>query len=177
MPRARRRPWAGLAALLVSLGLALSARAQIPSPLGSPLSFYSIGPCRIFDTRTGAQGGTLVTNTPEPPPPATPTASSVSRALKIRGQCQIPAEAQALTYNLTLVGQPYAGHLTLYSGNVVPNASSLNFVANQTTANGGVVQLGDTTQDRDLVAKLVLGSAPIGSRADIILDATGYFAQ
>ena len=171
IPHARR--WAGLA-VLASLGAPLLAQAQIPSPEDN-LSFYAVTPCRLFDTRTGAQGGPLDTNTPEPPPPAPPTASSVTRTYAIRGQCGIPPEAQAVTFNLTIVAQPFAGHLTLYSGATVPTASSLNFIANQTTSNGGVVMLG-VPPAKDLNAKLFLGGAPLGSRANIILDVTGYFA-
>jgi hypothetical protein len=160
---------------LVLVALALAAWPTGHARASGPMAFYAVEPCRVFDTRTGAQGGALVTNTLEPPPPAPPVASSVVRLFQVRGICSIPAEAAVVVYNLTIVAQPFPGHVTLYaSGTNTPVASSLNFSANQTVANGGVAILGSA--NLDLAAKLVLGSAPLGSQAHLILDVTGYFA-
>jgi hypothetical protein len=171
--RARSRGWIGMAPLALTLMATEVAEAQSAGML-----FHPVEPCRIFDTRTGAQGGALTTDTLEPPPPAAPALSSVVREFQVRGfaNCNIPVEAEAITYNLTIVAQPFTGHLTLYPSNLAtPSTSSLNFPASLTIANGGVVTL-NTGAALDLKAKLALGSAPLGSRANIILDVTGYFA-
>jgi hypothetical protein len=163
--KARSRHWMSLVALSAGLGLAGVAAAQDPIP--TPLAFYPIEPCRIFDTRTGAQGGSLVIDTLQPLP-------SVTRLYNVRDFCRIPPQAQALAYNLTIVRQGYAGHVVLYPSDVqMPSTSSLNFAASQVVANGGIVGLNLAPQ---MAVTLVMGGAPLGATADLIFDVTGYFA-
>jgi len=171
-PRLRR--WVVPAAIAGALAAADDVRAQ---PVG-PLFFHPVEPCRLLDTRTSSGGPALTTDTPEPPPPAPPMASSVVRPIQVRGfgTCAIAAEAAAVVYNLTVVAQPFTGHLTLYPSDVaVPVTSSLNFPPSTTIANGGIVRL-NTSAMQDLKVRLFLGGAPVGSQAHIVIDVTGYFA-
>jgi hypothetical protein len=169
VPRVFHRAWSVLAVVVGTLLAAPSAHSQA----AGPFLFHPIEPCRVFDTRTGAQGGALVTDTP-----AGAGLSSVTRLFQVRnlpGTCQIPDHAEAITYNVTGVSQPYLGHLALYPSSVsAPTTSSLNFPGNMTVANGGIVRLNRGAQ-QDLAARLVL-MGPVGSSMNLVLDVTGYFA-
>jgi len=126
----------------------------------SGLSFYTLVPCRVIDTRAaiGALGG----------PALQP--SSV-RDFSLTGSCGIPAGAKALSVNVTVVPGAPQGYLRLYPGDlaVVPFVSTINWFAGHTRANNAIVAVaGD-------------GSGTIAVRADstgsvhFILDVNGYF--
>jgi hypothetical protein len=165
---ARSRRWMSSAPLALIVIAAGTAAAQDPSP--EPLSFYPVEPCRVFDTRHGDQGGGLVT-----------TNGTAVRSFQVRGtvpgsNCNIPATARAIIFNVVVVAQPYAGHLTLYPSNVpTPPTSTLNFPPNLTVANGGVVKI-NTAATLDLTAMVALGGSPSGAVVQLVLDITGYFA-
>src|SRR5687768_9256752 len=110
--------WAGLA--LVFVAVAVTAVAQedgpvpnwkapatwtAPSDLTSPLQLVGITPCRVVDTRgngfTGAWGPPLLS-------------AGVPRNIPIAGRCGIPADAPAVSANLTVVRTQGAGHLSVY---------------------------------------------------------------
>ena len=128
------------------------------SSVGPSVSFYSVTPCRLVDTRgaDGPLGGpALVANT--------------NRDFVVVGHCDIPSTAKALSVNLTATGQTAQGHLRLYAGGTIPpNTSSLNYIAGQTRANNAIVTLG--TQG-DVGVRCVQGS---GS-AHVVIDVNGYF--
>src|SRR6185295_12289607 len=72
-------------------------------PPPSTLGFYTLPPCRLLDTRaaSGPQGGPAL-------PPAAP------RVVVATGHCGIPADAKALSVNLTAVEAAQAGYLRLF---------------------------------------------------------------
>ncbi len=139
------------------LQLGTSANAH-----GAGVSFYSVTPCRILDTRSeaGPFGG------PE-------MASGVTRNVHLSGQCGIPPEATAVIANLTAVSPTSNGHLTAYpGGGVLPNASTINFGPGQTRTNNAIIPLAlDGTGTVDVRSFLF----PTGS-VHLVLDVTGYFA-
>ena len=116
--------WAALgAALAVAVGSGTFALVTADS--GTPSSFVPITPCRLIDTRATSPVG----------PRSTPILAGESLTVQVtgsNGQCVIPASATAIVINVTAVGPTAAGYISLYPADVgLPNASNLNFTANQ----------------------------------------------
>ncbi|HBL31487.1 MAG TPA: hypothetical protein DD490_32085 [Acidobacteria bacterium] len=123
-----------------------------------PLDFYTLGPCRLLDTRAGfsATGG-----------PALP--ATVPRVLATGGLCGLPAGAKALAVNLTVVGPPGAGYVRLFPGDGEPTATaSITFAAGQILSNNAVVPLASSGS-----GTLALQSSTAG--VHVVLDVMGYF--
>ena len=121
------------------------------------LSFYTLTPCRLADTRnaSGPLGG----------PALQPGAI---RPFTLTGICGVPATAKALSLNVTVTQPSAAGFLTLYpGGQPTPPTSSINFSQGQTRANNAVLPLGDGTG--------ILQIYSAGGSVHVILDVNGYF--
>jgi len=119
-----------------------------------PLDYFTLTPCRLFDSR---QSGPAL-------------ASGVNRKIAARGACGISAAAQALTVNVTVTGPTGEGYLTAYPGaGVFPESSTINFTAGTTRANNAVVLL---NADGTLALyPFVNGPGTV----HVIVDVTGYF--
>lgn len=139
--------------------LALERKPEPSLPPAGATRFFTLTPCRVFDTRgpAGPYGG-----------PALPAASS--RSFVLRGRCGIPAGAVAVAGNVTVAQPAAVGNLRVYpGGTAAPLASALNYRAGQTRANNLVARVGlggDVTVHCDQAAGAV----------QVILDVTGYFA-
>jgi glucose/arabinose dehydrogenase len=122
---------------------------QTPTPA---LSYFTVTPCRVLDTRSGS-----------------PLTSDVPRTVVIAGSCGIPAGAQAVAANLTVVGPSAAGFLILYpTGQPVPLASVLNFNLGQVRSNNAVLPLSGGQLD-------ARAGLPGGGQVHLVLDVVGYF--
>ncbi len=122
--------------------------------------YYPVNPCRIYDSRTDG--------------PATPLTGQElpGRQITVKTNCNIPSDATALSYNITVVRPASRGFLTLYpEGSSLPEVSALNFQANDVKGNGGVVPLGTSAPDLNVY----IATTPAGETSHIVLDATGYF--
>ncbi len=129
--------------------------------VGGPnaLPFISLFPCRLVDTRApvfpAPLGGGFL-------PPAT------VRSYTLAGVCNVPANAQAISLNATVVNPTGPGFLTLYpEGGAFPPVSTLNFLGHDVIVNAAVVPLSATGG-----ISVVLGV----SGGDVILDTNGYYA-
>jgi len=116
-----------------------------------PSVYTALTPQRIADTRTNGttlgQGGSLV--------------------LAIGG-IYVPANATAVSLNVTAVDQSTAGFFTVYpTGGAAPTASNLNWLPGETIPNLVVVAL---SAGGDVTIFNGLGSA------DAVVDLEGYFA-
>jgi hypothetical protein len=155
-----RSRWAGIgAAVAVSLGaggLGWIAHAA-DSP---PSSFVAITPCRLFDTRPDSNVGDRST-------PLHAGEEFVRQVTGANGNCNIPAGADAIAYNLT-VPTSINGFLTLFPADAArPTSSAINPVGGESVkANGGIVGLSATG-----AIKVFTQSGPL----DALLDITGYF--
>lgn len=119
----------------------------------SGTDFYTVTPCRVFDTRSGP-----------------PLISGVARTFNIASFCGVPGNARSISVNVTVVRSTAPGYIVLYPGDgTVPLASTINFGAAQVRANNAVLQLG---QNGTLGALSVLAG---GGQVDLILDVNGYF--
>ena len=83
---------------------------------------------------------------------------------------QVPAEAVAVTGNLTVTAQTAPGYFALTPvATASPKSSTLNFPTGDTRANGVTVQLGPGGQLG------IVYIAHAGAGAQAIFDVTGYF--
>lgn len=145
--------------ILAAVGILTASAAQAVGPL----SFYSVTPCRIVDTRNPANaqgtGG-----------PAMP--GSTYRNFPITGYCFVPSTAKAAVLNVTVVQPTFTGHLSLWPYNTPqPFVSTLNYVGGDLAiANGAIVPL---TSDANFNITVFAG-IPTG-QLDLIIDITGYF--
>ena len=122
-------------------------------------TYHAMDPVRFLDSRPGIGIGL-----------SGRFASSVPRMLSVAGTRGVPADAVAITGNLTVVHQTKAGYVSVTkTSNVNPATSTINFPAGDTRANGVSVPL-NATGDLWIVYK-----AAAGSTTDIILDVTGYY--
>lgn len=122
-------------------------------------SFYTVPPCRILDTRNpaGPYGGPSLT-------------SGVQRLFSVPGICGIPASAEAVAVNVTVIGATESGYLTFYpGGQAVPAVSTINFPPAIGLANSAVLPVS---------AEGVLGVRPFVEgvgQVHLIVDVAGYF--
>ena len=130
----------------------------LPPPVAT--RFYSLPPCRVFDTRNSSG-----------PDAASPSLSAgPPRIFETAGRCGIPSTARSLSINVAVVSPTAPGYLSLYPGNLAPpRTSTINFRSGQTKANNAVLVLATDGTGR---IGVVNGSA--GS-LDFILDVNGYF--
>jgi hypothetical protein len=154
-PRSRRVALLALA-LVLAAGVLVPAGAQAQLPT-TPLPFVGVTPCRLVDTRGNGFTG------PFGPPSL---AAGVPRDLPLVGQCGVPAEALAVSLNVTATNTLGAGFFLLHpAGGATPLVSTLNYLAAETVANAALVPLGPG-------GLTVIAGV---SGADLILDVNGYF--
>jgi hypothetical protein len=132
--------------------------ASLTIPVERTLSFHTLSPCRLVDTRgaVGSRGGPAL-------------AAGVARTFPVSGACGVPAAAWAVSLNVTVTQPAVAGNVRLFPGGTpTPQSSSLNYAAGATRANNAIAALGSAA---DLTA---LASQASGS-VHLILDVNGYF--
>ena len=125
----------------------------------SGATYFALTPTRILDSRDGTGGL------------SGPFSSHVARTFQVTGHGGVPANATAVTGNLTVTGQTSLGFLFIGPiGANNPTSSNLNFPMNDDRANAVTVALSGT-------GKLsITYAAPILLRtAHVIFDVTGYF--
>ena len=119
--------------------------------------FHPIAPCRIVDTRNanGPLGGPAM-------------AAGGTRVFPIAGNCGIPADAAAVSLNVSVTGSASAGSVTLYPGTgTAPGTTTVSFRAGRIQANNSIMGL--------VAGQLsVLASQPTGI-VHVIIDVNGYF--
>jgi hypothetical protein len=121
-------------------------------------TFRTITPVRLLDTRTNNPSGAKKLSTGTP------------MTFKVAGRGGIPADAIAVSGNLTVTGATASGYVSL--GPIVgstPQTSTINLPKGDTRATGVIVPL-DRTGRLEATYK---GAS--GSTTHLIFDATGYF--
>ncbi|MGE0138046.1 MAG: hypothetical protein AB7L17_21260 [Ilumatobacteraceae bacterium] len=156
-----RSRWAAFgAAVAVSLGaggIGWIAHAANTAPS----TFVGITPCRLFDTRPAPD------NVGDRNTPLAAGEELTRQVTGTNGNCNIPANATAIAYNLT-VPTSISGYLTIFPADATrPTSSNINPVAGESVkANGGIVGLSSTG-----AIKVYTLTGPVNA----ILDITGYF--
>jgi hypothetical protein len=143
---------------------ALAAGRQSLGAGPTVMPFVAVAPCRVADTRSGSGFAG-----PYGPPSI---AASDFRTLTITGQCGIPADAQAVSFNFTVWGTASYGNLTVYpAGGVLPTVSTLNWPPGTLAlANAGVVRLGTGGSAGQITVVNQSTSA-----IDVFIDVNGYY--
>jgi hypothetical protein len=148
-------------AILFAAGIALAALAP-SAEAGGPFQYYAITPCRAVDTRSGYGGivGSGVAN---------------ERQFQIKTVCGVPADALAVSMNVTAVAPSGDGYYEFWPVGGTPQTSTLNFNAGEPAlANGAIFPLGPGSPD--LVMFYGSYVTPSDSATGhVILDVTGYF--
>jgi PKD repeat protein len=125
-------------------------------------TYRAITPFRIVDTRSGL-------GIPDSLVSGTPATFDVDGQ---GGAGGVPADATAVTGNLTVVGQTAAGFVTLSpDADATPGTSTINFPTSDVRANGITIPL---NADGSLSA---VYKATAGKKTDIAIDITGYFTE
>ena len=107
----------------------------------------------------------IASNTADTPPTADFQAGKSTPAPL---RANVPADAVALSYNITVTQGTASGDLRVYrTGITPPLVSTINYRAGQTLANNGVVVLG-------AAGDFVIQSDSAGS-VQVIIDVNGYF--
>jgi hypothetical protein len=165
---------ARLLAVLLGAALGSLAPAVAGAQTRGPYDTFTVPPCRVLDTRFTAAG---------------PLNGNQTRNIAVAGvltgysqggaaDCGVPEGiARGVYINVVAVTAQGESWLTIFpyaAGAVIPNASSLNFQAGQTVANGILVPICvGTTQQCPFDLILAMGF-PAG--AHIVIDVTGYLA-
>jgi hypothetical protein len=123
-------------------------------PAGAPgAGFFTLTPCRAVDTR--AAGGAI--------------AAGADRTFFLAGTCGIPADATALSVNVTVTQPTATGDLRVFAaGTSPPSTSVINFRSGQTRANNAIVQVSTSG------GVTVLNDQSSGT-VQVIVDVNGYF--
>ena len=127
-------------------------------------SFEAPESARLLETRTGSGLGTVdgLSNGL-----GRLGATSVTEIV-VAGRAGVPADAAAAAVNLTIVDPAAAGYATMFPcDDGRPNVSTINFVANETVANGSIVKLS--------AQGTVCLFTTVGTHA--LLDVTGSFTH
>ena len=124
------------------------------------LLFYPLTPGRVMDTRAGVVLSGL----------SGPFNANGPRRLDVAGHWGAPSSAEAVTGNLTVVGQSAAGYVSAtLNAETSPTTSVLNFPLGDIRANGVTLPLnaGGRTW--------FVYKAGAGKSTHLILDLSGYF--
>jgi hypothetical protein len=130
------------------------ARSRGTATLRDP-GFYAVTPCRVLDTRSGANGPAL--------------SGGDTRTIVVGGACGVPAGASAASLNVTVVSATTAGDLRLFpAGVALPLVSTINYAGGQTRANNAITALSSA-------GLLSVACAQATGTVDLIVDVNGYF--
>lgn len=147
----------------VSLQIQNGTEPATSSPLSLTLAaasahdFYSVTPCRIYDSRLTS----------------TPLLSGVARTVQVTGLCGIPAEARAVAANVSVIAPTGTGYGILYPGNYPqPATSTINFVAGLFRSNHAILPLA-TNGAGTLTSWLTI--AGVNGSAHLAIDVSGYY--
>jgi PKD domain len=100
--------------------------------------YTAVGPCRVFDTRTGTGACTG-----SPVVAKAPVAAGKTLSVKVTGVAGVPTTATAVVLNVTAVNATAATFVTVYpAGGSLPLASNLNVSSSAPTPNLVVVPVG-----------------------------------
>lgn len=139
-------------------GEALSLPTLVTLVPSSDLSFFTVAPCRVYDSRS--------TSAPLPDGPA-------GRLVQLTGACGVPPSARAVVGNLTVVSPTGAGLLSARPGNYPTlTASNVAFGAGQTRAGFATLPLASDGTGTVAFSATVSGAGSL----HFVLDVSGYFA-
>jgi len=123
-----------------------------------PTTYFPLTPTRILDTRNSIGLGNVLV-------------SHAARTFQVTGRGGVPANATAVTGNLTVTAQTSRGYVYLGPDPVSnPASSTLNFPVGDDRANAVTVALGAGG-----TLSVTYAAPTLGPTAHVIFDVTGYF--
>ena len=126
---------------------------QDATPFRVGLGFYTVPPCRAFDSRSGS-----------------PLLNGSSQTVPVAGVCGVPATAKSVAINLTAIQPNTLGFLRAYaSGSSPGTVSQINFGPGQTRTNNAIAGIG---VDGNVI---VTAALTFGGVVDFVFDVVGYF--
>lgn len=161
-----RARWAAIgAAIAVSLGAGGVAVTNAIVSTGERAVFIPIAPCRLFDLRPAPD---LVGPRSAPLGPGETFTQAVRGT---NGNCTIPADATAVSMNVTAVGGTAASFLTIWPSDVAPRplASNLNWVPGSAPTPNKV--------DVKLAADGSINLFNLTGSVVVLADVVGYYAD
>jgi YVTN family beta-propeller protein len=160
-----RSRWAAIGAavaICVGAGGVLTTSASVGS--GVRTVYVPMTPCRLMDTRPPADNVG---------PRATPIGAGEAYSALVRGtngQCTIPSDAVAVELSVIAVNATASSYLTVFPSDVTkPNASNLNWVANQPPISGSV--------KATLSADGHVSFFNLTGTVNLVVDVAGYYAD
>jgi len=138
---------------VAALAVGLSSLLPLPAGAQPGTSFFTLTPCRVYDTRWGAG----------------PLAGGFDRWLPVGGYCGIPPDASAGTFNFTAINPNGTVLLSAYPCCALRSNVLVSVKTGKPQAGFGVLGLGTGGQ---------LGTyldAPFSTTTDLAVDITGYF--
>jgi len=137
-----------------------SAQLWAFGPNPAPLSFYTLPPCRLIDTRgpAGPTGGPALAG------------NGAKRLFPAAGLCGIPADALALAANVTVVFPTAPGDLRVGPVGLGLQTSTINFRAGDVRANDAVLSLSGNP-----VGQLAVQTDIASGATHLLVDVSGYF--
>ena len=156
-----RSRWAAIGAVVaISLGAGGLLTASATGSAGAS-SFVPITPCRLMDTRAGAQVG----------PRGTPIGANETYLATVwgtNGKCTIPNTATAVSMNVTFVSPTEGGFVSVFPADKPwPGTSNLNFTAGQAAGPNAVT----SALSADGRLAFLNAAGTVGLIADIV----GYY--
>jgi hypothetical protein len=138
------------------------SQAQASSLTTSPMVFVAMSPCRVVDTRA-SQGF------PGPfGPPSLSPGPVRNFPIQSSTKCTIPAEAEAYSFNVTVVPPGSLGYLIMWpQGQTQPNIVTLDDITGDIRNNAAIVPAG--TPNGGV-------SAVVNGNTDLVIDINGYYA-
>jgi VCBS repeat-containing protein len=133
--------------------------ALAPSVHAASAEYFSLTPCRVFDTRQAANAPAL--------------SAGVARTIAVVGTCGVPANATSVAVNVAVTQQASAGFVRLYPTGSTPGSfSAINFSAGQTRGNNAIVGL-SAAGEVDAQATMPAPAATV----HLVVDVFGYFVD
>jgi hypothetical protein len=166
LQRIRWSAFGAAVAVVLGAGVVLpSASAAVNT--GSRAVFVPMVPCRLFDTRPGAD-----INVGPRATPLGPSEVYTQQVAGNNGRCSVPTDATAISMNVTAVGGTSSGYLTVYPADATerPQASNLNWAAGAPAVPNKVdVKLSSATGAINLFN--------FAGTVDVLADVVGYYAD
>jgi hypothetical protein len=132
-----------------------------------PTDYYTVTPCRVFNSRAGGSGGVFLGGTNAGNP----------RTIMVAGTCGVPATAKVVVLNVAVADFTSGGYVSLYPGPTPPpsHAGAFTFSydpADPYPAKSDFVQATILATDGSITAEVLI---PGGTSLNLFLDVYGYY--
>lgn len=146
---------------MLALASAGAAESQPPRVISCTATmgagFYPVTPCRVIDTRDAGSGGPLM--------------GFEERQITIAGNCGIPLDASAVSFNFTVLGAGTDGSMTAFEpGAINPGTSIISYRMTDARANNGVLKITNGSL-------IFFNVTHFSASAHLIVDVNGYFKE